>query len=287
MGCERLDDLKVLQTEFGLHPLALEDCVHIRQRPKVDNFRENLFLVCKTVNLKKGQCAEDQQLGMFLGKNFVVTVHDGPMPQLNEVLDDIKRKKPQLVEGSPSFLLYSILDAVVDNLEETVREVEDFESRVGIDVLKEPPPADVLNQMYTNRSNLLLVGRLLRPQSEVIHRLISGGFRLISKETSVFFGDTYDHTLRTLDRIDGLLDMNMGSLNIYLSSVSNRMNQVMRLLTVISTIGVPLTILVGWYGMNFGSMPELNSPYGYLSVIVIAVVIVSIILFWFRKKGWV
>jgi magnesium transporter len=222
-----------------------------------------------------------------LGNNFVVTVHREFMPQLNEVLEEIKRNQPVPILDRPSsFLLYAILDTIVDNLENAVRHVEEMECTVGSDVLKDPPPKNVLDLIYINRSNLLLIGRILRSQSHVVNRLIKGDFQLANDEAVPFFRDIYDHTVRTLDRIDNLLDMNMGSLSIYSSSISNRMNEVMKLLTVISTIGVPLTVLVGWYGMNFHVMPEIDWVYGYTAVILVAVGLIAGTILLFKRKGW-
>jgi magnesium transporter len=285
---KEVKDLLPLHESFGLHTLALEDCIHIRQRPKIDEFDDNIFLTCRTVQLKGKRYVEGHQLGIFLGKDFVITVHKEHMPQLDEILEDIQKmvRHKRIEKGSSSFLMYAILDTIVDNLEDAVRQIEEMETIVGDDVLKEPPPENVLDAIYTNRSNLLLISRLLRPQSHVVSCILKGDFQLVNGETAPFFRDIYDHALRTHDRIESLLDLNIGSLSIYGSSVSNRMNQVMKLLTVISTIGVPLTILVGWYGMNFRDMPEIYWAYGYLAVILMAVGIISLTILLFRRKRW-
>jgi magnesium transporter len=282
---ETMDDLQPLAKKFNLHPLALDDCAHIRQRPKIDDFKENLFLICRTVSQHKKQYAEGQQIGIFKGKNYLITIHKEHMPPLDQVIEEIT-KKPELAERSSSFLLYGIIDKIVDDFESAVRAIEEMECIVGNDVLKKPPPANVLDLIYTDRSNLILVSRFLRPQSHVAHRLAKGDFQLVNSQAAPFFRDVYDHTVRTLERIDSLIDMNMGSLNIFSTSVGNRMNDVMRLLTVISTIGVPLTILVGWYGMNFRDMPELYWAYGYAAIILTAVVVVSATILLFKRKKW-
>ena len=282
---EKIDDLQVLAKNFSLHPLALDDCVHARQRPKIDGFNENLFLICRTVSQREKQYTEGHQIGIFKGKNYLITIHKEHTPQLDRVREEIMRN-PELVERSSSFILYRILDAIVDDFENAVRTVEEMECVLGSDVLKNPPPANVLDSIYTNRSNLLLIGRFLRPQSHVVHHLAKGDYQLVNSQATPYFRDIYDHTLRTIERIDSLIDMNMGSLSIYSSSVSNRMNDVMRLLTVISTIGVPLTILVGWYGMNFHDMPEIYWAYGYVAVILIAVGLITGTVLLFKRKGW-
>lgn len=280
-----VDELLPLQKSFNVHPLALEDCVHVRQRPKIEEYESNIFLISRTVSEERGKYREGLQLGIFLGKNFVVTIHSENLPKLDQVRDDIIKRKPELVEGTNSFLLYTLLDTIVDDLEDSVKKVEEAESVVGDQVLNETKSEHVLETIYANRSNLLLVRRLLRPQSNVVCRIAKGDFQIV-KGSELFTRDIYDHTLRTLDRIDSLLDINLGSLNIYSSHVSERMNVTMRFLTVISTIGVPLTILVGWYGMNFRDMPEIYWQYGYLLVALVALFIIIGAVLLFKRKRW-
>jgi magnesium transporter len=167
---EKMDDLQVLAKNFNLHPLALDDCVHVRQRPKIDDFNENLFLICRTVSQREKQYTEGNQIGIFKGKDYLITIHKEHIPPLDRVVEEIMRE-PELVERSSSFLLYRILDAIVDDFEDAVRTIEEMECVVGTDVLKNPPPANVLDLIYTSRSNLLLVGRFLRPQSHVVHQI--------------------------------------------------------------------------------------------------------------------
>jgi magnesium transporter len=281
---EQIDDLRILEKNFGLHPLALDDCVHARQRPKIDDFNENLFLICRTVSQHEKQYTEGHQIGIFKGKNYLITIHKEHIPPLDRVLKEIMRK-PELVERSSSFILYRILDAVVDDFEDAVRTVEEIECIVGNDVLKNPPPEKVLDLIYTNRSNLLLIGRFLRPQSHVVHHLAKGDYQLVNSQASPFFRDIYDHTLRTLERIDSLIDMNMGSLNIYSSSISNGMNQIIKLLTVISTIGVPLTVLVGWFGMNI-EMVGTEWPLGFEIVLLMLIGLITVTILIFRRRKW-
>lgn len=153
-------------------------------------------------------------------------------------------------------------------------------------MLKNPPPENTLNRIYSNRRDMLLVRRFLRPQSDAVEQLMRGDYPLIDRRTKLFMRDVYDHSQRTLDRIDTLIDINAGNLDIYLSSVSNRMNEVMKLLTVLSTIGMPLTILVGWYGMNFQGMPEIYWTYGYATVILVAIAMTALTILVFRIRKW-
>ena len=279
-----LNELLPLEKNFNVHPLALEDCFQVRQRPKIEEYKNYLFLICRTVLEEDGKYREGHQLGIFFGKNFIITIHKEKMLKLNKILGDVKERKPELVQSPASFLLYSLLDEVVDDLEEAVKKVEETESLVGDEVLGETKSKNLLELIYSDRSSLLLVRRLLRQQSDVVCQITQGDFRIINEHSEPFIRDIYDHTMRTLGRIDSLLDINLGSLNIYSSSVGERMNETMRILTVISTIGVPLTILVGWYGMNFREMPEIYSPYGYLLVGFVALSIIVGTVMLFKKK---
>ena len=163
---------------------------------------------------------------------------------------------------------------------------DEAETILGRDVLKEPPEGDVLKLIQINRTNMLLLRRLMRSQSDVVCCLAEKKYQLVDTEIEAFIRDTYDHTLRTLDRIDNLLEINMESLNIHSSSISNRMNETMRFLAVISTIGMVLTVLVGWYGMNFNAMPEIYWTYGYLMAIILAVTMIVVAFLFFRRKRW-
>lgn len=285
-GYEEREELDPLEISFNLNAMALDDCFNIRQRPKIEDYDDNLFLIARTVSEEEGKYAKVLQLGVFLGKNFVVTIHREPMLQLNEILEDVKGGKPQLAKGAPTVILYSILDTVIDSYEEIVGRLEERASEVGVEVLKNPPPENTLNRIYSNRRDMLLVRRFLRPQSDAVEQLMRGDYPLIDRRTKLFMRDVYDHSQRTLDRIDTLIDINAGNLDIYLSSVSNRMNEVMKLLTVLSTIGMPLTILVGWYGMNFQGMPEIYWTYGYATVILVAIAMTALTILVFRIRKW-
>ncbi len=258
----------------------------MRQRPKIEEYKNYLFLISRTVLEEHGKFREGNQLGILFARNLIITIHKEKIQALNDLLGEISERKPQIVQSPASFLLYTLLDSIVDNLEEAVKKVEETESLVGDRVLVETKSRSLLELIYSNRSNLLLTRRLLRPQSDVVCQIAQGNFHIIDEDSETLIRDVYDHTLRTLDRIDSLLDINLGSLSIYSSSVSERMNETMRILTVISTIGVPLTILVGWYGMNFREMPEIYSPYGYLLVGLVALFIITGSVMLFKRKRW-
>jgi magnesium transporter len=222
---EKLDDLNPLLSLFKLHQLPLEDCFHIRQRTKIEDYGKYLFLISRTARQEQGRFTEGHQIGIFLDENFIITVHKEHMPQIERISQELSKIETQPKIYSSPYLLYLILDSIVDGFEEAVGELEETESRIGCDVLKEKPPGTVLEQIYSNRSSLLLINRLLRNQNHVAQSLTRKEFHIIKKEAVPFFSDIYDHTLRTLERIESLLEMNMGSLNIYTSSVSYRMNE--------------------------------------------------------------
>ncbi len=280
------EELTPLAKAFNLHPLALEDCYNVRQRPKIDEFTDNLFIVARTIFNKDPAYSEGYQLGIFLGKNFLITVHVRPMPQLDLVLSDIRKGEPTIVTGSPSFLLHAILNNVVDNFEESVCKSEDMETDLGAEVLKDPPPKNILNSIYTCRRNLLLVRRFLRPQSDGLERLMArsrADDHLVDRGSLVFLRDVVDHTKRTLDRIDSLLDMNVGTLNIYLSSVSNKMNDAMRLMAAITAIVAIPSVIGSLLGMNLIGNPW---PWELWTIGIVASSAAIAMIVYFVFKGW-
>jgi len=216
----------------------------------------------------------------------LITIHVRPMPQLDLVLAVIRKGEPRIVTGSPSFLLHAILNTVVDNFEESVSKSENMETELGTEVLKDPPPNNILNLIYTCRRNLLLVRRFLRPQSDGLERLMArsrADDHLVDRGSQVFMRDVFDHTKRTLDRIDSLLDMNVGTLNIYLSSVSNKMNDAMRLMAAITAIVAIPSVIGSLLGMNLIGNPW---PWELWTIGIVASSAAIAMIVYFIFKGW-
>jgi magnesium transporter len=278
-------DLEDLEEMLGLHPLALEDCVNIRQRPKVEDYKNNVFIISRGVDqdLKTGKLIEGLQLGLLFGKGFVVTIHKDPIPQ-KKIIERIKKRRPSPDQGI-SFLIYTLLDLVVDDFEEKEREMEDSVSRVEGKVLRNPT-SDILSEIFVNRQNLLFLRKLMRPQRDAIRLLVEKGHPLIHPGMDFYLRDVLDHVQRTLDSINTQLDITNGSLDIYLSSTSNKMNSIMKMLTVLNTIFMPLTLVIGLYQITF------QAPYPVWEIgpniaLIIMAIIVFFLIIMFKKIKWI
>lgn len=281
---ERRDDLTILERALHLHPLALDDCMNIRQRPKVESYARNLFIIVRGVMLDPdvGRFVEGLQLGIFLGKNFVVTIHQTPI-SIETIKENLRGKKPPPDLG-PSFLLYTMLDIVVDGFEKEVRTMEEWVRRVEDQVLKDPKP-ETQREIFNNRRNLLLLRKLIRPQRDAIRLLVGQRHAMIHTEIKLYLMDVLDHTERTMDTIDTQLDITSGSLDVYLSSMSNKMNDIIKLLTMINTVFMPMTILVGLFTITFPA-PYPKWEYGPLLMILIMAIMTTVMIVLFKKRRW-
>jgi magnesium transporter len=282
--------LKELADSFGIHILALEDVINSGQRPKVETFDDQLFIILSIPRMVEG-LVELRQVSFFAGSTFIVSFSESGVSQFEPVIERLRNQGSRLRRRQIDFLLHALLDMVIDEgfpvLEDFGTQLENLEARI----LSEASH-DTLEQLHTIRRELILLRRALWPQREVVNRLLRDEFGQINEETLVYLRDCYDHTVQILDLLETYRDMTSSMLDIYLSSVSNKTNEVMRVLTVIATIFIPLTFIAGVYGMNFDrsagrfNMPELAWPFGYLAVWLVMIVIAGVMLAFFRRRKW-
>lgn len=272
--------------EFGLHPLVVEDLLHAGQRPKLEEFDAYLFLVLRalTWDEERNEVAEEQ-LGLILGENFVLSFQERPGDVFDPVRERIRGGKGRLRQRGPDYLAYALMDAIVDHyfivLERLGERIDDLEQ----DLIDEPGPP-TLHKIYRLKRELLFLRKSVWPLREVLATLQRNESGLVSDETKVFVRDVYDHTIQVIDTAETFRDMAAGMLDTYLSSISNRMNEVMKVLTIIATIFIPITFVAGLYGMNFERMPELDWPWAYPAVLVLMLLMGGGMLVYFRRKGW-
>lgn len=282
--------LAELGTAFNLHTLALEDVLNIGQRPKIEPFDDQLFVVMGLPVMEAG-LVEVHQVSLFLSKGFLISFYEGEFGAFAPILKRLHDKGSRLRDRGSDFLLYVLLDLIVDQgfpvLESFGFQLEELEEQI-----LRATNGDVLENIHTVKRELILLRRMLWPQREVVNQLLRDELPLVDERTLIYLRDCYDHTIQVMDLLETYRDMASGMLDIYLSSVSNRMNDVMRVLTVIATIFIPLTFVVGIYGMNFDrasgplSMPELGWRYGYPLVWLVMITITTLMLVLFRRRGW-
>jgi magnesium transporter len=280
------DDADLLSNVFGFHSLAVEDCVSKNiHPPKIDDFEDYLFIIVHGINYRiEPDAVETTELALFLGKNYLVTSHDVPMRSISSMLDRI-RKDERVMRRGADFLAHDIIDGLVDNIMPTIEEMDDKNDRLEDEALHEPDRETLMSIMELKRSILALT-RVMLPQREIMNGLSRGEYSLVSERAQIYYRNIYDHLVRIEMLTLGLRDMAESVLSTYLSSVSNRMNEVMKVLTLIATIFIPLTFIAGIYGMNFPNMPELHWRYGYFSTLIAMAVIGISLVVHFRRRGW-
>jgi magnesium transporter len=275
---------------FGAHPLALEDAIQLRERAKVDIYGRHHFIVARMV--VPGETLDTEQISIFMGEDFVLTFQEQPGGDcLQPVRDRIRRGLDDLDKHGPPYLVYAILDTIVDAyfplLERYGERLEDLED----DILAKPM-RDAVNQIHAIKRDLLLLRRSIWPMRDVLHILLHDSLAFAEEELRFYLRDCYDHTLRVIDMIEMDRELCSDLMSFYLSSLGNRTNEVMKVLAIISTIFMPLTFVAGIYGMNFNTekspwnMPELNWYYGYPFALGLMAIFVVIMLMYFRWRKW-
>lgn len=288
-GTRDTDRLRALGELFHLHPLALEDAVNVHQRAKVEDYGDYLFIIARMAPLENEE--DTDQLSMFLGPDYLITIQERPGDVLGPVRDRIRKGASRIRKSGPDYLMYSILDAVIDAyfplLEKYGEILEDLED----DTILHPEPA-LLTRIYSVRRKLLALRRAIWPLREAANLLVRDQSIRIDPGTQVYLRDCYDHTVQIIDLMESYRELSSGLMDVYLSSVSNRMNEVMKVLTIITTIFIPLSFVAGIYGMNFDTerspwnMPELKAYYGYPVTLAVMLSITLVQLYFFKKRGW-
>ncbi|MBN2322770.1 MAG: magnesium/cobalt transporter CorA [Spirochaetes bacterium] len=271
---------------YRIHPLLLEDVMHTGQRPKIEDFGEHLFIILKmlTFNEEKDR-VEAEQVSLLLGKNFVISFQEREGDVFTSIRERIQGDKGRIRKMGADYLAYSLMDSIVDHyfiiLENFGDKIEELEE----ELLEDTSPK-TSSRIHSLKRELVFLRRSVWPLRDIVNSLERGENALIKKSTLIFLRDVYDHTINIIDTIEAYRDSTSGMLDTYLTQMSNRMNETMKVLTVIATIFIPLTFIAGIYGMNFKFMPELGWKWAYPTVWgVIALVGVGMVIF-FRRRRW-
>jgi magnesium transporter len=265
---------------------VLEDILNTNQRPKIEDYGEYHYIVLKMLTVERGYGIASEQVSIILGRQFVLSFQEGIAGDLfSSVRERLQNEKGRIRKMGADYLAYSLIDAIVDHyftiLETFGEEVELVEEELVLN-----PKDETLRRIQRLRREMLLLRRSVWPLREVVSTMERGESPLIADQTKVYLRDVYDHTVQTIDSIETLREMLSGMLDIYLSSVSNRLNAVMKVLTIIATIFMPLTFLAGVYGMNFRHMPELEWPWAYPAVLLVMLAIGLSMVTYFKKRKW-
>ena len=281
-------DEQILLDVFHFHPLTVEDCRENRHYPKIEEFEGYLYFIVHGVRADiSPERFNTIELDGFLGPNYVITYHHDSFRSINNV-KQLLRTTPVACQRGATFLLHQILDQVVDYYSPVLDDFDDRIDRLEDDIFTlRRPNNEILSEIMDLKRSVLRLRRISGKQMDILHRMARGEFAMIPDDMRPFYRDIYDHLVRVVDLAESYRDLISGSLEAYLSVVSNRLNEIMKVLTIFSAIMLPLTFIAGVYGMNFDHMPELHSKYGYFAVIVLMVVIAVGMLLFFRRRGWI
>lgn len=272
---------------FNLHPLVVEDIANTVQRPKLEDFGEYLFVAMKMIVYARDSLTlKAEHVSLIVGRNFVLSFLEDEGDVFEPVRARLKHGRGQIRGSGPDYLLYALIDAVVDKYFEVLEDVGEDIERIEHAVVDQGGDV-VLRDIYATKRQLISFRRAVWPLREAIHSLQRDDSDLIKPPTRLFLRDLYDHLVHVMDTVETSRDIVSGMLDVYLSSTNNRMNEIMKVLTIMSSIFIPLTFIVGVYGMNFEYMPELKSPWGYPAVLIGMLVLAVSLLVWFKKKRWI
>ena len=288
LNLDGLSDISVIERigeVFKIHPLILEDILHTSQRPKFEDCGDYIFIVLKMLTIDDKGGIDTEQVSFVIGEKILITFQETSGDVFDTVRARIRHSKGHVRKMGSDYLAYTLIDSVVDNyfliLEHLGEQTELMEDQILVEFDEK-----TVFKIHAIKRQLISLRRSIWPLREVISMMERGGSTIIAKRTHIYLRDLYDNTIQVMDMVESLRDMSGGLLDTYLSAVSNRMNSVMKVLTIIATIFIPLTFIAGVYGMNFQHMPELDHPMSYPGVLALMLFIAVTMLMWFKKKKW-
>lgn len=283
-GLHNIELIEALGKQFNLHPLLLEDVLNTEQRPKSEEHGDHLFFTLKTLNAIKGEEIIYEQMSFVLSKYYLISFQEREGDQFDQLRERIKLPDSKLRNFKIDYLLYRLIDTIVDSyytvMEYIGERLEDLEEQIYHD-----PNEDVLQKIQHLKKELIYLRKSVYPLREAL-KLTMTESKLIEESTQRYLGDVYDHTVQVIETIESYRDFTASLIDMYMTSISNKMNEVMKVLTIIATIFIPLTFIAGVYGMNFEYMPELGWKYGYPAVWMVMILMTVGMLLYFRKKKW-
>lgn len=285
-GLNNVSDIEKLGENYCLHPLTLEDIVNTQHRPKIDEFENYLFIVFKMLFYKNDNELYYEHISMVVGHSYVLTFQEADGDVFDDLRERISNGKGRIRSLGSDYLMFAILDAVVDNYFTVIEAFGDKVEELEDEVFNSEPNNDFSNLIQEHKREILKIRRSINPLREVINRLEKTETKIIEEKTHNFLRDLYDHIIQVNENIEIYREMVWSLMDMYMTVISNKMNEVMKVLTIIATIFIPLTFIAGIYGMNFENIPELHTQYGYYVLWGVMIVIFIFMIIYFRRKKW-
>lgn len=287
-GIHDITMVQKIGKHFGLHPLLLEDIVNSGQRSKLDDYKENIFIVMRMLRYDAVKSEiSDEQISIVLGKNYVISFTETENDVFELIRQRLQKENSRTRQMDCDYLCYSLLDCIVDNYFIILEHVDHHLETLEEELIKNNPHPNTLLKIQKTKRDVILLRKAVWPTREVMSQFRRLETPLIHESTRLYVQDVYDHTIQAIDTIESFRDITSGLLDVYLSNMSHKMNEVIKVLTVVATIFAPLTFITSLYGMNFDYMPELHSKYGYPLTLLAMLIISIIMLIYFRRKKWI
>jgi magnesium transporter len=282
-----VEEASILEDPFHFHPLAIEDCLAEVHHPKLDDYEGYIFVIVHGIRFDAPSDAFiTRELDVFLGKNYLITHHQGPMRSVTTTRELCAKGLVNSFARGADFLMHQILDQIFEHYFPNLDAIEDLIQLVQVEVF-ENPSRETLDKIFALKRDVMRLRRICMPQREIINRLARAEFGVVSQRAAVYFRDIYDNLYRIVDASMQYHDMVQGTLDAYLSAISNRLNETMKRLTLAGAVFAALTVITGIYGMNFEHMPELHWKYGYIMVWGMMLAATGALFYWFKKKEWI
>ena len=286
-GLHEIDVIEKIGVHFGIHPLVLEDILNTGQRTKAEDFENYIYIVLKMLVFDETvDHITAEQVSLILGPHFLISFQEKEGDVFDFVRERIRKARGRIRKSGCDYLAYALMDAVVDHYFAILEKLGDKIELIEDQLLEKPTPR-ILEDIHHLKREIIFFRKQVWPLREVISSLIKEPSELIQETTHIFLRDVYDHTIQVIDTIESFRDVLSGLSDLYLSTVSNRMNEVMKVLTIMATIFIPLTFIAGIYGMNFEFMPELKWRWAYPGLWVMLILIFAAMMAWFKKKKWI
>ncbi len=285
-GIHDTDLIDSIGERFGLHPLTCEDIVNTDQRPKLEEFPGYMFIVLKMMTYHEGRRDIDvEHVSLLLGKGWVLSFQERPGDVFDPVRERLRSSVGRIRKHGADYLTYALMDMVVDNYFVAIEGIGEYIETIDEEIMADPSPSH-MNEIHRLKRCMLTLRKAVWPLREEIGSMEKNQSELIAEDTGTFLRNLYDHTIQVIDMVETHRDLLAGMHDTYLTRVSNRMNDIMKVLTIIATIFIPLTFIAGVYGMNFRHMPELSEPWAYPAVLLLMLLVAALMVWFFKRKKW-
>ena len=285
-GLSTAEHIEQLGKYYDLHPLIMEDIVNTNQRPKIDEYEDYLFIVAKMLYHKEDGILENEHISIVLGKDYVITFQEADGDVFDGVRDRISNAKGRIRNNGSDYLVFALLDAIIDNYFVVVEEISDKIETLEEQLFIAQPSDDITFEIQELKRTVLRIRRAVFPLREVISRMEKSDSSIIEAKTQNYIRDLYDHIVQVSENIEIYREMTWGLMDMYMTTISNKMNEVMKVLTIMASIFIPLTFLAGIYGMNFDNIPELHYKYSYYILWGVMIFVFLLMILYFKRKKW-